>query len=156
MLQGGTKPAFLDGMDLQWALRGAVGGGLIGLSASLLLALNGRVTGISGILNSLLQPVVGVERTWRALFVVGLLAGGLAAGVFLPAEPVAMPNFPTAILAGVLVGVGTRLGNGCTSGHGVCGLSRLSVRSLVATITFIAAGAIAVLAMRGLAAGGGS
>jgi len=144
-------------MDLHWMLRGAVGGALIGLSASLLLVLNGRVTGISGILNSLLQPVAGVEWAWRALFVVGLLAGGLVAGAFLPSpDSAAIPGLPTAILAGILVGVGTRLGNGCTSGHGVCGLSRLSVRSLIATLTFIATGAVAVLAMRGLAAGGGS
>lgn len=138
-------------------VRGAVGGALIGLSASLLLVLNGRVTGISGILNALLQPVAGEERTWRALFVVGLVFGGLIAGTWFSAgEEATLPSLPTAILAGVLVGVGTRLGNGCTSGHGVCGLSRLSVRSLVATLTFIATGAIAVLAMRGLSVGGAS
>lgn len=136
-------------------IRGAVGGALIGLSASLLLVLNGRVTGISGILNALMQPVQGVELAWRGLFVAGLVGGALLAMAALPtAGTGAVPGLGTAIVAGVLVGVGTRLGNGCTSGHGVCGLSRMSPRSLAATLTFIATGAIAVLAVRGLTGGG--
>lgn len=135
-------------------VRGAVGGALIGISASLILVLNGRVTGISGVLNALMQPVRGVELVWRALFVAGLVAGGLLVGAFLPGGGGGSePGLATAVVAGLLVGVGTRLGNGCTSGHGVCGLSRMSGRSLAATLTFITTGAIAVLAMRGLATG---
>ena len=134
-------------------VRGAVGGALIGISASLILVLNGRVTGISGVLNALMQPVRGVELVWRALFVAGLVAGGLLVSALLPGGGGGEPGLATAVVAGLLVGVGTRLGNGCTSGHGVCGLSRMSGRSLAATLTFITTGAIAVLAMRGLATG---
>ncbi|MFO0021472.1 MAG: YeeE/YedE family protein [Deltaproteobacteria bacterium] len=134
-------------------LRGAVGGALVGLSASLLLVLNGRVAGISGIVHALTQPVRGLELSWRAWFVLGLVAGGLGAAAMLPHAEVTSPSLLVSVVAGALVGVGTRLGNGCTSGHGVCGLSRLSGRSLVATLTFITTGAIAVLVMRGLGAG---
>ncbi len=125
-------------------IRALAGGALIGLSASLMLAFNGRVTGISGIVGGLVQPTPG-DLAWRALFVAGLLAGGVVAVLALPgaiggaAVPVA-----TASLAGLLVGVGTRLGNGCTSGHGVCGIARLSPRSLAATVTFITTGAVTV------------
>lgn len=141
-------------MDVTWMVRGAVGGALIGISASLILVLNGRVTGISGVLNALMQPVRGVELVWRALFVAGLVAGGLVVSALLPGGGGGgEPGLATAVVAGVLVGVGTRLGNGCTSGHGVCGLSRMSGRSLAATLTFITTGAIAVLAMRGLETG---
>jgi len=140
-------------MDAMWMMRGAAGGALIGVSASVVLLLAGRVTGISGILNTLMQKAEPAEHVWRALFVVGLLLGGLAASALLPAAAVATPGLGVAVIAGVLVGVGTRLGNGCTSGHGVCGISRFSVRSLAATLTFIATGALAVLAQRGLAAG---
>jgi uncharacterized membrane protein YedE/YeeE len=142
-------------MDELWMMRGAVGGALIGVSASLVLAFSGRVTGISGIVNGLMQRTSAAEVTWRSLFVSGLVIGGLIASVFVPgaySDP--PPALGAAVLAGALVGVGTRLGNGCTSGHGVCGLSRMSPRSLVATLTFIATGALAVLAARG--AGGGS
>jgi uncharacterized protein len=132
-----------------WFVRGAVGGVLIGVSASLLLVLNGRVTGISGILNALMRKAEPAEQAWRVLFVVGLLGGGFVAMKLL-GNDASPPALTTALLAGALVGVGTRLGNGCTSGHGVCGLSRLSARSLVATLTFIATGALMVLATRGL------
>lgn len=136
-------------MDWMWALRGLVGGAIIGASASLLLVLNGRVAGISGIVGGLLGE--GEERTWRALFVIGLLLGGAVAMLVMPgAFAAAPPAIGIAIGAGLLVGAGTKLGSGCTSGHGVCGLSRLSARSLVATVTFIATGAIAVLAARAL------
>ncbi|MDF3070663.1 MAG: putative transrane protein [Polyangiaceae bacterium] len=130
-----------------WLVRGALGGALIGLSASLLLVLNGRVTGISGILNALLRRPEKGEHAWRVLFVAGMLAGGGAA-LRLVGETSIAPPLATAIVAGALVGVGTRLANGCTSGHGVCGLSRLSVRSLAATLTFVFSGALAVLATR--------
>ena len=126
---------------------------MIGLSASLLLVLNGRVSGISGILNALMRKPQSGELAWRVLFVLGLLAGG-ALGLPLLGNPATPPALPMALAAGALVGVGTRLANGCTSGHGVCGLSRLSVRSLAATLTFIATGALAVLATRGSVPGG--
>lgn len=135
-----------------WFIRGAIGGALVGVSASLLLVLNGRVTGVSGILNALMRKPERGEHGWRVLFVLGLLLGGVAASFWFGHDAVP-PSITTALVAGALVGVGTRLGNGCTSGHGVCGISRLSVRSLVATLTFIATGALAVLASRGLSAG---
>ena len=137
-------------MDWIWALRGLLGGAMIGASASVLLMLNGRVAGISGILGGLLGER-GEEWSWRALFVLGLVLGGGTTLAFVPgAFAAAPPAIGVAIAAGVLVGVGTKLGSGCTSGHGVCGLSRLSARSLVATVTFIATGAIAVLVSRAL------
>jgi uncharacterized membrane protein YedE/YeeE len=142
-------------MSQVWMLRGLAGGALIGVSASLMLVLAGRVTGISGMLNAVMAPADGGERLWRVLFLGGLVAGGLVASMFVPgAFADEMPGLALAGAAGVLVGVGTRIGNGCTSGHGVCGISRLSVRSLVATVTFIGTGALAVLALRVL--GGGS
>jgi uncharacterized protein len=140
-----------DFVSIGWAL---AGGALIGASASLLLALNGKVAGISGILGGLLAPARG-DIAWRALFVVGLAAGGLAAFVASPGrfDPSGAPALPLLALAGALVGVGTRIGNGCTSGHGVCGISRLSPRSLAATLTFMATGALTVLSVRALGGG---
>jgi len=133
-------------------LRGLGGGVLIGASASLMLIVAGRVTGISGMLNGLMAPAESGERLWRILFLGGLVVGALVASRLLPgAFSDRMPSLALAFVAGVLVGVGTRIGNGCTSGHGVCGISRLSIRSLVATLTFIATGGLAVLALRGLA-----
>jgi uncharacterized membrane protein YedE/YeeE len=130
------------------------GGALIGLAASVLLIANGRVAGISGILGGVLAPVRGEVR-WRVLFLVGLVASGLALALLMPGAIGASPRaLPLVALAGLLVGVGTRLGNGCTSGHGVCGLSRLSPRSLAATLTFMTTGALAAYAVRVL--GGGS
>jgi uncharacterized protein len=124
------------------------GGALIGASASMLLLLNGRIAGISGIVGALMRPHSD-DTSWRAMFVVGLLAGGLALLVFRPSSFAAAPvSIPVAVIAGLLVGFGTRIGSGCTSGHGVCGLSRLSGRSLAATITFMAAGAMTVFVVR--------
>lgn len=122
-----------------------VGGALIGLAAGLLMLLNGRVAGISGIFAALITLQME-ERVWRALFIAGLVAGGL---IFMVANPQVFPDrfersLPVMAIAGLLVGFGTRLGGGCTSGHGVCGISRLSVRSIVATLTFILTGAITV------------
>jgi uncharacterized membrane protein YedE/YeeE len=131
-----------------WLVRGLSGGALIGLSASLLLVLNGRITGVSGILNGLMRGSEWKELPGRASFVLGLLVAGAAAlPIFGSAG--AAPPIATAVVAGALVGVGTRLANGCTSGHGICGLSRLSARSLAATLVFIVAGALSVLATRG-------
>jgi|GEM_PF-40733 len=122
------------------------GGILIGLSASALLAAGGKIAGISGIVGGLLTPK-SADTAWRAAFVGGLLTGGLMLAWFAPAAvAVTLPRSTAAICAaGVLVGFGSRLGNGCTSGHGVCGIARGSQRSLVATITFMATGAATAL-----------
>lgn len=121
------------------------GGALIGLSASLLLLTHGKIAGISGILGGLITPG-DTDRGTRLSFLAGLLGAGL---LLLVARPSSFPSTPGSSLtvlavAGLLVGFGTRLGSGCTSGHGVCGLSRLSPRSLVATGTFIGAGVVTV------------
>ncbi|MGH8443396.1 MAG: YeeE/YedE family protein [Nevskiaceae bacterium] len=119
------------------------GGVLIGLAALLLYATLGRIAGVSGIAYGVL-PATGPERHWRLLFLGGLVAGGwLATLAFdaLPAPPsVTAASLALALGAGVLVGVGTRMGNGCTSGHGVCGLGRRSPRSLAAVVVFMALG----------------
>jgi len=125
----------------------AIGGALIGLSAVLLMLLNGRIAGITGIAAGIFDPVSS-DRGWRLTFLVGLIAAPLSAfllGFSLPV--VQMPaSYITIGVAGLLVGFGTRLSNGCTSGHGVCGIARLSPRSLVATGIFMLA-AIAVVAV---------
>ena len=124
------------------------GGALIGLAAALFLLLNGRIAGISGVLGGLLKPVKG-DIAWRAAFVLGLIAAPLAyALVRLPAVPQIDAGYLALVAAGLLVGVGTRYGSGCTSGHGVCGVARLSPRSLVATLTFMAAGFVTVYLVR--------
>ena len=131
-----------------------IGGALIGLSASALLALNGRVSGICGIVDSLLTRWTS-ETHWRVAFVAGLLIGGGALMVFMP-ESVQGPAARTlgqVAGAGALVGIGTRLANGCTSGHGVCGLSRRSPRSLVATLTFMATGFVTATLIGALTGG---
>lgn len=127
-------------MSIFWS---TVGGALIGLAASWLLLAKGRVAGISGIFGGLLQAP-NHETSWRLSFVAGLLVGGGLLSIVLPNTIAAPMNRTTwmVAIAGVLVGYGTRLGNGCTSGHGVCGLSRLSVRSLFATLTFMTTGFI--------------
>lgn len=122
-----------------------LGGGMIGLSATFLMLALGRVAGISGILGSLLDPTVS-DKVWRAGFLLGLVVAGAVMFALTPASFQGAPQIglPGVVLAGLLVGFGTRLGAGCTSGHGVCGVSRLSIRSLAATVTFIAAGALTV------------
>jgi uncharacterized membrane protein YedE/YeeE len=121
-----------------------IGGALIGLAASLLLWSTGRIAGISGIVAELLLGARG-DRAWRAAFLAGLVAAGVAFALFWPGAVGPSPRtLPVVAVAGVLVGVGTRLGNGCTSGHGVCGISRLSPRSIVATLTFMATGILTV------------
>lgn len=124
------------------------GGALIGLAAALLLLLNGRIAGISGVLGGLLKPVSG-DISWRVAFVLGLVGAPLVYGLFagLPVPEINAGN-TALIAAGLLVGVGTRYGSGCTSGHGVCGLSRLSPRSLVATACFMGAGFATVFVIR--------
>jgi uncharacterized protein len=127
-----------------WAI---VGGALIGLSASLFWSRNGRVAGVSGILGGVFGSA-GEDRRVRVLFLLGLVVAGVLFGKF--SDRIALPALPLLPLAfsGLLVGVGTRLGGGCTSGHGVCGLSRFSLRSLIATLTFIATGALTVFVVR--------
>ncbi len=154
-MRAGPLPWNRGDMDAVWVWRGLAGGGLIGLSASVLWLLNGHVAGISGIVNTLAETKVRSERSWRAVFVAGLVLGGvLASAWFSDGLSAPMPSWPMAAGAGVLVGVGTRLANGCTSGHGVCGLSRFSGRSLAATLTFIGTGALTVFLLR--AFGGGA
>lgn len=136
-------------------LSSTLGGVLIGLSAVLMLVLNGRIAGISGIVGGLLGKATD-DRGWRLAFAVGLLGGGFAAFGLMPEQFGTTPpaSLPVLIVAGLLVGVGTRLGSGCTSGHGVCGLSRVSPRSMIATGTFMAAAAMTVFVTRHLLSGG--
>ncbi|HET7598470.1 MAG TPA: YeeE/YedE family protein [Burkholderiales bacterium] len=126
------------------------GGVLIGVAAAMLVLFNGRIAGISGIVGGLLQPRRG-EIAWRLAFVLGLLA---APAVVLPFGALPVPRidaaFATLAVAGLLVGIGTSYGSGCTSGHGVCGLARLSPRSLVATAAFMLAGIVTVFLARHL------
>lgn len=130
------------------------GGVLIGLSASAMLLLDGKIAGISGILAGVLKPVKG-DSLWRICFLAGLFAGGLMMRTLLPGafDFGLIRPLPLLAIAGLLVGFGTRLGSGCTSGHGVCGVSRLSPRSLVATATFIFTGALTVCLLNHLAGG---
>src|SRR5258706_9037151 len=124
-----------------------VGGVLIGVAAAILVLMNGRIAGISGIVGGLTRPKSG-EVAWRVAFLAGLIAAPLAYAAFTSLPRVTIDaTYPELIIAGLLVGLGTRYGSGCTSGHGVCGISRLSPRSLVATLTFMAAGFLMVFVM---------
>lgn len=127
----------------------AIGGALIGLAAVLLMLFTGRIAGIAGITGGLFNPKSD-DRLWRLTFIVGLIAAPLAAALLGKAVP--MPQMPgsmiTIIVAGLLVGFGTRLGNGCTSGHGICGIARLSPRSIAATLVFMIAAMIVVALTR--------
>lgn len=127
-----------------------LGGALIGVAAALLLLLNGRIAGISGILGGLLRPVRG-DAGWRIAFLLGLAGAPLLYMLFAPLPVTHIAAGPGALaMAGLLVGFGTRYGSGCTSGHGVCGISRLSLRSLVATAVFMATGFATVFVTRHL------
>ena len=127
----------------------AIGGALIGLAAVLLMLFNGRIAGVTGIADGLINPRTD-DRLWRLAFIVGLIAAPLAAALVGHAVP--MPQMPASYaviaVAGLLVGFGTRLGNGCTSGHGICGIARLSPRSVVATLVFMIAAIVVVALMR--------
>ncbi len=132
-----------------WSLTGGI---LIGVSAALLLLLNGRIAGISGILGELLKRQPGEVR-WRMAFLLGLLIAPAVFSMFLPfPTPTIEASNGALLVAGLLVGIGTRYAGGCTSGHGVCGLSRLSIRSLVATMSFMASGMAVVFVTRHLIA----
>lgn len=135
-------------MNMDW-INALIGGILIGTSVSLMLYWNGRVTGISGIINGVLSPAKG-DTLWRVLFVTGLFIGGLTLNQLKPNLFESTTNTTTGltVLAGLLVGFGTILGSGCTSGHGVCGISRMSIRSIVATVSFMIAGILSVLILR--------
>jgi uncharacterized membrane protein YedE/YeeE len=130
-------------------LSAAIGGALIGLAATLLMLLTGRIAGVAGIFAGLVLPRAN-EWGWRLAFLAGLVLAPLAAG--LAGQPMAPPQLPAnwgvIIAAGLLVGFGTRLGSGCTSGHGICGIARLSARSLVATTVFVATAAAVVAISR--------
>nr|WP_315260162.1 YeeE/YedE family protein [uncultured Duganella sp.] len=139
-------------MMLDWAhftpWASLVGGVLIGLATALFLLFNGRIAGISGILGGLLEWPRG-DIAWRIAFLLGIIGAPLAYGLFTTLPQVEVDaSMATLVLAGLLVGVGTRYGAGCTSGHGVCGLSRRSPRSLVATVAFMASGFVTVSIVR--------
>ena len=127
-------------------MESVLGGVIIGVAASCMLLFNGRVTGISGILGGLLKNET-LDKNWRFLFLLGLILGGFILRLFYPAAFTLHSSAMTGdyIVAGLLVGIGTQLGSGCTSGHGVCGISRFSLRSLVSTITFIFFGIIGLM-----------
>jgi hypothetical protein len=126
------------------------GGLLIGLAAALFLLLNGRIAGISGILGGLLTPTRN-DIVWRIAFLAGLIGAPVAWQLASNLPPIEVnAGYPVLVVAGLLVGIGTRYASGCTSGHGVCGLSRLSLRSLVATLSFMALGFVTVFVIRHL------
>lgn len=126
-----------------------IGGGLVGLAAVMMMALKGRIAGVSGILTGSLTESGG-ERMWRILFIAGVIVGG-AIPVMLSSDfkpPIPQSGTLLTIIGGLAVGIGTGLGSGCTSGHGICGISRLSLRSIIATCTFMAAGFICVYLLK--------
>ena len=130
----------------------SLGGGLlIGLASAALILLNGRILGISGILGGMLSPRAG-DLGWRIAFLLGMAAAPVVLALLVPLDFIRAPtidaSYPVIALAGLLVGFGTRYGSGCTSGHAVCGLSRLSPRSLVSTLTFMVVGFFVVFILR--------
>jgi len=141
-----------EAMNIDWnhftPWASLAGGILLGLASAIFILVNGRILGISGIVGGLFSPKRGGVG-WRLSFLLGLLVAPLLyAWVAVPIAPRIDAGWVTVVIAGLLVGVGTRFGSGCTSGHGVCGLSRLSPRSLVATLAFMGAGFVTVFVMR--------
>ena len=142
-------------MNIDWAhftpFASLTGGILLGVASAIFILVNGRILGISGILGGLLPPKVG-DTTWRLAFLLGMLAAPTVFHAVVPAQYLAAPRMDASdwmvIAAGLLVGIGTRYASGCTSGHGVCGLSRLSPRSLLATASFMGAGFAMVYVLR--------
>ncbi|MEI6618270.1 MAG: YeeE/YedE family protein [Betaproteobacteria bacterium] len=142
-------------MNLDWAhftpWASLIGGIVLGIASAIFILVNGRILGISGILGGLLPPKVG-DTSWRIAFLLGFAAAPSVFHALVPAQYIVAPRIDatelTVIAAGLLVGIGTRYASGCTSGHGVCGLSRLSPRSLVATASFMGAGFALVYVMR--------
>ena len=145
-------------MNLDWAhftpWASLAGGIILGLASAIFILVNGRILGISGILGGLMPPKGG-DTFWRVAFILGLFTAPTVFHAVVPAEYITAPRIDaaelTVVAAGLLVGIGTRYASGCTSGHGVCGLSRLSPRSLVATASFMFAGFVMVYVMRHLA-----
>jgi uncharacterized membrane protein YedE/YeeE len=137
------------------AIYALAGGMVVGLAAAGLLVLDGRIAGVSGIVGGLIGGRAG-DAGWRLAFVAGLVAGGVGVSLLAPAPFHGLATTPYVVLvpAGLLVGFGASLGNGCTSGHGVCGISRLSPRSIAATLTFMLAGALTVFVVRHVLGGG--
>lgn len=141
-------------MTIDWAdftpYSALAGGALLGIAVTILWLWNGRIAGISGILGGLLQPKTG-DVAWRTAFIIGLIVSPVAYSLFTELPTIEIDaGLPLLILAGLLVGIGTRYGAGCTSGHGVCGLARFSPRSLVATLSFMFTGFITVWFVRHL------
>ena len=141
-------------MNIDWAAftpwSAAIGGVVIGLAAALLVLVNGRIAGISGIVGGMLRPRAG-EFGWRLAFTAGLIVAPIAYALIARQPAITIDaGYPVLVIAGLLVGIGTRYAGGCTSGHGVCGLSRLSPRSLVATLSFMGAGFATVFVVRHL------
>jgi len=141
-------------MQIAWneftPITSLAGGMLIGLAAVMLMAGLGRIAGITGIVAGLFSPVHG-DWTWRALFTLGMIAAPLTYSQFSALPEITLDTgWLTLLIAGLLVGIGTRLGSGCTSGHGVCGLARMSPRSIVATVAFMSSGFLTVYVIRHL------
>ncbi len=135
-------------MQVDW-LWGLAGGGLIGLAGAVYLLVNGRIMGASGIIGGIVDGSAGSQTGERLAFIAGLFViPGVLAMLTGGAETHVTPNLLAVIAAGLLVGVGTRIANGCTSGHGVCGISRLSLRGIVATVFYILAGGLSVVAFK--------
>jgi uncharacterized membrane protein YedE/YeeE len=142
-------------MNIDWAhftpFASLAGGVILGVASAIFILVNGRILGISGILGGLLPPKAG-DTTWRVAFILGMLAAPTVFHAMVPAQYITAPRIDATewmvIAAGLLVGIGTRYASGCTSGHGVCGLSRLSPRSLVATLSFMGAGFVMVYVLR--------
>jgi uncharacterized membrane protein YedE/YeeE len=142
-------------MNIDWAhftpFASLAGGVILGLASAIFILVNGRILGISGILGGLLPPRSG-DTSWRVFFLLGMLAAPMVFHAVVPAQYITAPRIDASgwmvIAAGLLVGIGTRYASGCTSGHGVCGLSRLSPRSLVATLSFMGAGFVTVYVLR--------
>jgi uncharacterized membrane protein YedE/YeeE len=130
-------------------LSATAGGVLIGISVTLLLLFNGRIGGVSGIMNGALFAPKG-DRMWRLTFLAGLVLGAFIFHLLAPDFTVLRQGYPLLLLGlgGFLIGLGTRMGGGCTSGHGICGIANLSIRSLIATLTFMATGMITVFTIR--------
>ena len=145
-------------MNIDWAnftpLVSLTGGIILGLASAVFILVNGRILGISGIMGGLMPPKVG-DTFWRIAFLLGMFSAPTVFHAVVPAEYIHAQRIDATdmmvVVAGLLVGIGTRYASGCTSGHGVCGLSRLSPRSLVATISFMLAGFVVVYVMRHLA-----
>ena len=141
-------------LNIDWAnftlLNSLMGGILIGIAATIIFFVNGRIMGISGILGNLITTKKTDQKFWRIIFILGVLIGPLIfILLFKEIKSEMVANTTLLIISGFLVGLGTSLGNGCTSGHGICGLSRFSIRSIVATLVFVISGMITVYLING-------